>query len=117
MNKKAELPLRQYNLTYQDKPFRVLQEGGETLFVAADVCMAIGLQQVSRSVGWISQSCKKMVKVALVQQPNRAFMMHVIDYIGLEEIMMQRTKKKKKKRKIRKKTLKEIIYFIKKIEP
>ena len=92
MNKKAELPLRQYNLTYQDKPFRVLQEGGETLFVAADVCMAIGLQQVSRAVGWISPACKKMVKVALVQQPNRTVMMHVIDYIGLEEIMPQGAK-------------------------
>ena len=92
MNNKAELPLRQYNLTYQDKPFRVLQEDRETWFVAADICMAIGLQQVSRAVGWISHSCKKMVKVALVQQPNRTVMMHVIDYIGLEEMMMQGSK-------------------------
>ena len=41
MNNKAELPLRQYNLTYQDKPFRVLQEDRETWFVAADICMTI----------------------------------------------------------------------------
>ena len=92
MNKTAEFPLRQYNLTYQDNPFRVLQEDRETWFVAADICMAIGLQQVSRAVGWISPACKKMVKVFLVQQPNRAVMMHVIDYIGLEEMMMQGTK-------------------------
>ena len=92
MNKTAEFPFRQYNLTYQDKPFRVLQEDRETWFVAADICMAIGLQQVSRAVGWISPACKKMVKVFLVQQPNRAVMMHVIDYIGLEEMMMQGTK-------------------------
>jgi len=92
MNNTATLPLRQYNFTYQDKPIRMLQEDRETWFVAADICMAIGLQQVSRAVGWISHSCKKMVKVALVQQPNRTVMMHVIDCIGLEEIMMQGSK-------------------------
>ena len=92
MNNTATLPLRQYNFTYQDKPIRMLQEDRETWFVAADICTALGLPQVSRAVGWISPASKKMVKVALVQQPNRAVMMHVIDCIGLEEIMMQGTK-------------------------
>ena len=92
MNNTATLPLRQYNFTYQDKPIRMLQEDRETWFVAADICTALGLPQVSRAVGWISPASKKMVKVALVQQPNRAVMMHVIDCIGLEEIMPQGTK-------------------------
>jgi phage antirepressor YoqD-like protein len=92
MNNTAPLPFRQYNFTYQDKPIRMLQEDRETWFVAADICMALGLPQVSRAVGWISPASKKMVKVALVQQPNRTVMMHVIDSIGLEEIMPQGTK-------------------------
>ena len=92
MNTTPKNHFTQHTFFYQDKPFRMLMAVGETWFVAADICMAIGLQQVSRAVGWISPACKKMVKVFLVQQPNRAVMMHVIDYIGLEEMMMQGTK-------------------------
>ena len=81
----------QHTFHYQDKPIRMLQEGRETWFVAADICTALGLPQVSRAVRRVSPYSTKMAKVSLLQQPNRSVAMNVVDCIGLEEMMLQGT--------------------------
>ena len=92
MNTKAKLPLVEHQFTYQDKPLRMLQETCETWFVAADICTAIGLPQVSRAVRRIDPGSTQMVKVFLPQQPNRAVAMNVVDVAGLEQMTLLGTK-------------------------
>lgn len=88
MNRTPKPQLIQHLFTYQGKPFRMLQEVRETWYIAADVCKALGLSQVSRMFRIIEPCCKKKLKVSPLQQPNRFISMNVIDYIGLEQMML-----------------------------
>jgi phage antirepressor YoqD-like protein len=92
MKTNPQIQCVQHTFHYQDKPIRMLQEGRETWFVAADICTALGLPQVSRAVRRVSPYSTKLVKVSLLQQPNRSVAMNVVDCIGLEEMMQQGTK-------------------------
>ena len=92
MNTTPQNHFIQNTFFYQDKPFRMLQAAGETWFVAADICTALGLPQVSRAVRRIDPGSTQMVKVFLPQQPNRAVAMNVVDAAGLEQMTLLGTK-------------------------
>ena len=86
MNTRAILPLVEHQFTYQDKPLRILQETRETWFVAADICTALGLPQVSRAVRRIDPAYRKLMKVSLLGQPKRRVAMNVVSPAGLEQL-------------------------------
>ena len=88
MNTKAKLPLVSHQFTYQDKPLRMLQDTCETWFVAADICTALGLPQVSRAVRRIDPAYRKLMKVSLLSQPKRRAMMNVVSPAGLEQLTL-----------------------------
>ena len=88
MNTKAKLPLVEHQFTYQDKPLRMLQETCETWFVAADICTALGLPQVSRAVRRIDPAYRKLMKVSLLGQPKRRVSMNVVSPAGLEQLAL-----------------------------
>ena len=88
MNTKAKLPLVSHQFTYQDKPLRMLQETRETWFVAADICTALGLPQVSRAVRRIDPAYRKLMKVSLLGQPKRRVSMNVVSPAGLEQLTL-----------------------------
>ena len=88
MNTKAKLPLVEHQFTYQDKPLRMLQVTRETWFVAADICTALGLPQVSRAVRRIDPAYRKLMKVSLLSQPRRRAMMNVVSPAGLEQLTL-----------------------------
>ena len=88
MNTKAKLPLVEHQFTYQDKPLRMLQETRETWFVAADICTALGLPQVSRAVRRIDPAYRKLMKVSLLGQPKRRVAMNVVSPAGLEQLAL-----------------------------
>ena len=88
MNTKAKLPLVSHQFTYQDKPLRMLQDTCETWFVAADICTALGLPQVSRAVRRIDPAYRKLMKVSLLSQPRRRAMMNVVSPAGLEQLTL-----------------------------
>ena len=88
MNTKAKLPLVSHQFTYQDKPLRMLQDTCETWFVAADICTALGLSQVSRAVRRIDPAYRKLMKVSLLSQPKRRAMMNVVSPAGLEQLTL-----------------------------
>lgn len=92
MNTTPKNHFTQHTFFYQDKPFRMLMAVGETWFVAADICTAIGLPQVSRAVSRIDPCSTQMVKVPLPQQPNRTVAMNVVDLAGLEQMTLLGTK-------------------------
>lgn len=92
MNTTPKNHFTQHTFFYQDKPFRMLMAVGETWFVAADICTAIGLPQVSRAVSRIDPCSTQMVKVPLPQQPNRTVAMNVVDPAGLEQMTLLGTK-------------------------
>ena len=83
MNKTAEFPFRQYNLTYQDKPFRVLQEDRETWFVAADICMTIISPPTSSlsAAGWKTITKQPSLPHALARciQSELVTLCHTVD--------------------------------------
>ena len=88
MNTRAILPLVEHQFTYQDKPLRMLQETRETWFVAADICTALGLPQVSRAVRRIDPAYRKLMKVSLLGQPKRRVAMNVVSSAGLEQLAL-----------------------------
>ena len=88
MNTRAILPLVEHQFTYQDKPLRMLQETCETWFVAADICTALGLPQVSRAVRRIDPAYRKLMKVSLLGQPKRRVAMNVVSPAGLEQLAL-----------------------------
>ena len=88
MNTRAILPLVEHQFTYQDKPLRMLQETRETWFVAADICTALGLPQVSRAVRRIDPAYRKLMKVSLLGQPKRRVAMNVVSPAGLEQLTL-----------------------------
>ena len=88
MNTRAILPLVEHQFTYQDKPLRMLQVTRETWFVAADICTALGLPQVSRAVRRIDPAYRKLMKVSLLSQPRRRAMMNVVSPAGLEQLTL-----------------------------
>ena len=88
MNTKVKLPLVEHQFTYQDKPLRMLQETRETWFVAADICTALGLPQVSRAVRRIDPAYRKLMKVSLLGQPKRRVAMNVVSPAGLEQLAL-----------------------------
>ena len=88
MNTRAILPLVEHQFTYQDKPLRILQETRETWFVAADICTALGLPQVSRAVRRIDPAYRKLMKVSLLGQPKRRVAMNVVSPAGLEQLAL-----------------------------
>ena len=88
MNTKAKLPIVSHQFTYQDKPLRMLQETRETWFVAADICTALGLPQVSRAVRRIDPAYRKLMKVSLLGQPKRRVAMNVVSPAGLEQLAL-----------------------------
>ena len=88
MNTRAILPLVEHQFTYQDKPLRMLQETRETWFVAADICTALGLPQVSRAVRRIDPAYRKLMKVSLLGQPKRRVSMNVVSPAGLEQLTL-----------------------------
>ena len=88
MNTKVKLPLVEHQFTYQDKPLRMLQDTCETWFVAADICTALGLPQVSRAVRRIDPAYRKLMKVSLLSQPKRRAMMNVVSPAGLEQLTL-----------------------------
>ena len=88
MNTRAILPLVEHQFTYQDKPLRMLQETRETWFVAADICTALGLPQVSRAVRRIDPAYRKLMKVSLLGQPKRRVAMNVVSPAGLEQLAL-----------------------------
>ena len=88
MNTKAKLPLVSHQFTYQDKPLRMLQDTCETWFVAADICTALGLPQVSRAVRRIDPAYRKLMKVSLLGQPKRRVAMNVVSPAGLEQLAL-----------------------------
>ena len=88
MNTKAKLPLIEHQFTYQEKPLRMLQDTCETWFVAADICTALGLPQVSRAVRRIDPAYRKLMKVSLLSQPKRRAMMNVVSPAGLEQLTL-----------------------------
>ena len=92
MNTSPKLPPIEHEFTYQEKPLRMLQEGTETWFVAADACTALGLSQVSRAVRRIDPACTGMRKIILLQQPNRRVRMNVVNPSGLNQLILLATK-------------------------
>ena len=88
MNTKAKLPLIEHQFTYQEKPLRMLQDTCETWFVAADICTALGLPQVSRAVRRIDPAYRKLMKVSLLGQPKRRVAMNVVSPAGLEQLAL-----------------------------
>ena len=92
MNTKAKLPLVSHQFTYQDKPLRMLQDTCETWFVAADICTALGLPQVSRAVRRIDPAYRKLMKVSLLSQPKRRVRMNVVNPSGLNQLILLATK-------------------------
>ena len=88
MNTKVKLPLVEHQFTYQDKPLRMLQVTRETWFVAADICTALGLPQVSRAVRRIDPAYRKLMKVSLLSQPKRRVEMNVVSPAGLEQLTL-----------------------------
>ena len=88
MNTKVKLPLVEHQFTYQDKPLRMLQDTCETWFVAADICTALGLPQVSRAVRRIDPAYRKLMKVSLLGQPKRRVAMNVVSPAGLEQLAL-----------------------------
>ena len=92
MNTTPKLPLVSHQFTYQDKPLRMLQDTCETWFVAADICTALGLPQVSRAVRRIDPAYRKLMKVSLLSQPKRRAMMNVVSPAGLEQLTLLATK-------------------------
>ena len=88
MKTTPKLPLVSHQFTYQDKPLRMLQETRETWFVAADICTALGLPQVSRAVRRIDPAYRKLMKVSLLSQPKRRAMMNVVSPAGLEQLTL-----------------------------
>ena len=88
MNTKAKLPLVSHQFIYQDKPLRMLQDTCETWFVAADICTALGLPQVSRAVRRIDPAYRKLMKVSLLGQPKRRVAMNVVSPAGLEQLAL-----------------------------
>jgi phage antirepressor YoqD-like protein len=88
MNTKAKLPIVSHRFTYQDKPLRMLQDTCETWFVAADICTALGLPQVSRAVRRIDPAYTKLMKVSLLQQPRRYVEMNVVNPAGLNQLIL-----------------------------
>ena len=88
MKTTPKLPLVSHQFTYQDKPLRMLQDTCETWFVAADICTALGLPQVSRAVRRIDPAYRKLMKVSLLSQPKRRAMMNVVSPAGLEQLTL-----------------------------
>ena len=88
MNTSPKLPLVEHQFTYQDKPLRMLQVTRETWFVAADICTALGLPQVSRAVRRIDPAYRKLMKVSLLSQPKRRVEMNVVSPAGLEQLTL-----------------------------
>ena len=88
MKTTPKLPLVSHQFTYQDKPLRMLQDTCETWFVAADICTALGLPQVSRAVRRIDPAYRKLMKVSLLSQPRRRAMMNVVSPAGLEQLTL-----------------------------
>ena len=88
MKTTPKLPLVSHQFTYQEKPLRMLQEGTETWFVAADACTALGLSQVSRTVRRIDPAYRKLMKVSLLSQPKRRVEMNVVSPAGLEQLTL-----------------------------
>ena len=88
MKTTPKIPLVSHQFTYQDKPLRMLQDACETWFVAADICTALGLPQVSRAVRRIDPAYRKLMKVSLLSQPRRRAMMNVVSPAGLEQLTL-----------------------------
>ena len=78
---------------YHGKPFRTLQEEGDApWFVAADVCAALGLSQVSRAVKRLDADNVRLLKVTPPQQVARSVTMNAVNEAGLYQLILSSNK-------------------------
>ena len=78
---------------YHGKPFRTLQEEGNgPWFVAADVCGALGLSQVSRAVKRLDVDTVRLLKVTHPQQVARSVAMNAVNEAGLYHLILSSNK-------------------------
>ena len=73
----------QFHMTIPIRMLQRIAKPGSSPPISACAWSAAG----EPAVGWISPSSKKNGESCSVQQPNRTVMLHVIDCIGLEEII------------------------------
>lgn len=67
---------------------RVIEQGGEPWFVAADVCRALGLEQVTRAMDRLDDDERGLVKVTHPQSPTKTMDVNAINEPGLYHLVL-----------------------------
>ena len=73
---------------YQEKPFRTIQLEGEIWFVAADVCQALGLTQITRAMNRLEEDEVRLVKVSHPKNPEKSMTMNAVNEPGLYRLIL-----------------------------
>lgn len=71
---------------------RVVERNGEPWFVAADVCRALGLEQVSRALDRLDEDERGLLKVTHPQSPSKTQEVNGVNEPGLYHLVLCSTK-------------------------
>lgn len=71
---------------------RVVERDGEPWFVAADVCRALGLEQVSRALDRLDEDERGLLKVTHPQSPSKTQEVNGVNESGLYHLVLCSTK-------------------------
>lgn len=71
---------------------RVVERDGEPWFVAADVCRALGLEQVSRALDRLDEDERGLLKVTHPQSPSKTQEVNGVNEPGLYHLVLCSTK-------------------------
>lgn len=67
---------------------RAIEKDGEPWFVAADVCRALGLEQVTRAMDRLDDDERGLVKVTHPQSPKKTIDMNAVNESGLYHLVL-----------------------------
>ena len=99
MDKLIEPPKRGENMNelqvFENNQFgqvRAIMKDGEPWFVAADVCKALGLEQVSRAMDRLDEDERGLLKVTHPQSPTKTQEVNGVNESGLYHLVLCSTK-------------------------
>ena len=67
---------------------RTIEQDGQTWFVAADVCRALGLEQVSRAMDRLDEDERGLAKVTHPQSPTKLLEVNAVNESGLYHLVL-----------------------------
>lgn len=73
---------------HQFGEIRVIEQDGEPWFVAADVCRALGLEQITRAMDRLDDDEGGLVKVTHPQSPTKTMDVNAVNEPGLYHLVL-----------------------------